>query len=520
MRLAPAAVLAVAYLASLVGARPTGGPIESARADVLATADELAPTIEEVGMRLWQIAEISLLEVESSAYLKGMLAESGFEITTEGAGGVPTAFVAEYGAGEPVLGIMLEYDALPDLGNAAVPRKEPREDGVTSGHACGHNLIAAAGIGTALTLKTFLDEGGISGTLRVFGGASEETEGAKVYMARDGIFDGVDAMLHCHPYDLAGVMNVRTAAQTQVFVEFTGKAAHAGGAPWEGRSALDAVELFLHSVNNMREHVKPTARIHYMIRNAGSAANIVPDNASVKLIFREQSRADVSAGVEWIQDMVQGAALMTQTEGICVPYYGMYDLLPNTPLAERMQQHIERVGIPTYTEEELEFARRLQTAAGVEPRGMATEIPPLPNEPTVGGSTDVGDVSWLTPTMGVVMPGAPRGIGVHTWMATASHGTSIGAKSAVMTTKVLALTGVDFLTDPEFRKQVRADFDRRTEGFEYVSPLPDELKEPVTLPEAMRSHGTIADVRNAILNQPDDHQHYPQGHDHEESGPR
>lgn len=345
---------------------------------------------------------------------------------------------------------------------------------------------------------------GIKGTLRVYGGAAEETEGAKVYMARDGLFDDVDTMLHWHPLDKAVVANIRTTAITHVYVEFNGKTAHAGMAPWEGRSALDAVELFLHGVNLMREHVLPTCRIHYIVKNGGLAPNIVPDKASVVMTFRGESRGVVNDGVAWIKEMVDGAARMTQTRGMAVDYYGMYDTLPNTPLAERMQGHMEAVGLPRYTKEEIRFAKKLQKEVGLEQAGMASAILPLPNEVMVGGSTDVGDVSWNTPTMGLLLPSSPSGIGVHTWMATASHGSSIGIKSAVMAAKVMAMTGMDVLTDDAFLKEVKADFKRRTKGKKYISPIRDEIKEPIGLPDEMRSHGSIIELKEDFYKQAGD----------------
>jgi aminobenzoyl-glutamate utilization protein B len=476
--------------------------------EVVSAVDKVSPTVEEVGLKVWKLSEVSLLEVKSSAYLKEVLKKNGFTITSEEIAGVPTAFIAELGSGKPILGIMLEYDALPGLGNEAVPRKEPRKDGVTAGHGCGHNLIGSGALGAALAIKNLMQEKGITGTLRVYGGASEEAEGAKVYMAREGLFDDVDAMLHWHPFNVAAVANVRTTAQSQMYIEFKGKTAHAGMSPWSGRSALDAVEIFLHSVNMMREHVKPTARIHYIIKNGGVAPNVVPEKASVVLTFRAENRADVENGVSWLKDMAKGAALATQTMDLAVDYYGMYDLLPNTPLAERMQKHLEMVGLPKYSKEELEFAKSLQKEAGVEPTGMTTKVMPLPNEPKVGGSTDVGDVSWITPTMGLLMPTIPEGIGVHTWMATSSHGTSIGTKAAVAAAKVLALTGMDILTDPEFLKQAKSDFDRRTEGFEYKSPIPEKIKEPVGLPDEMRHYESIYDLKESFFKTARDDQYY------------
>ncbi|MEM7171685.1 MAG: amidohydrolase [Pseudomonadota bacterium] len=482
--------------------------------DVIAQVEEVSPVVIDVASRLWHFAEISLLEIQSSALLKDLLVQNGFEITADGVAGVPTAFVAEYGSDGPVLGIMLEYDALPGLGNAPVPMLQPRADGTLSGHGCGHNLIGAGSLGAAIALKGLLEQTGTPGRLRIYGGASEETEGAKVYMARAGLFDDVDAMLHWHPAPLTGTMNVRTSAQQQIFIEFQGKTAHAGNNPWDGRSALDAVELFLHGVNAMREHVKPTARIHYIIRDGGQAANIVPDYASVQMTFRDATRDDVLAGVEWLEQMAEGAALMTQTTALFVPYYGMHDLLPNTPLAERMQSHLEMLGAPEFSEEEQEFARTLQSNVGLEPTGMSSTLPPLVNEPTTGGSTDVGDVSWLTPTMGVVVASIPENIGLHTWMATASHGTTIGDKAAITAAKSLALLGWDILTDEELRAEMRADFERRTDGFTYVSPIPDFLMEPVGLPEDMRSFESVVELRETLLKQQSDHEHTHGDHFH------
>ena len=479
-------------------------------AAVLEAVDKQAPLIEEVGLKLWDLSELSLLEVKSAKYLKKVLKKNGLKITSDATAGVPTAFIAEYGSGKPVLGVMLEYDALPELGNEAVPRKVKRKDGITAGHACGHNLIGAGALGAALAIKDLMKSQKIKGTLRVYGGAAEEVEGAKVYMARAGVFNDVDAMLHWHPLNVAGVINIRSAAQSQMYIEFNGKTAHAGLNPWAGRSALDAVEIFLHSVNMMREHVRPTARIHYIIKEGGVASNVVPEKASVLLTYRDETRPLVEAGVAWIKDMAKGAGLATQTRDMAVDFYGMYDTLPNTPMAERMQTHLEAVGIPEYTPEEIEFAKTLQKEAGMESTGMADKVMPLPKETTVGGSTDVADVSWLTPTMGVFMPSSPKGIGVHTWMATASHGSSIGIKSAVGAAKVLALTGVDILVDTDFLAQVRKDFEKRTEGFEYKSPINAMIKEPVGLPAEMRSHGSIMELKESFHKQAGGDQFLPQ----------
>lgn len=445
------------------------------------------PTMERIARELWQLAELSLQEVQSARLLMTTLQDAGFTISSRGTANVPTAFIAEWGAsqpGQPRLGILTEYDALPGLGNAPVPRKAPREDNVTSGHGCGHNLLGAAAMGAAIALKQLMDEHQLPGMLRVYGCAAEETEGAKVYMARAGLFDDLDAVLHWHPGSDAEVSNHRSAAINSVRIEFFGTAAHAGAAPWHGRSALHATELCAHGINLMREHVEPTARIHYVVEAGGEAPNVVPDYARMRLYVRDIDRAHVEASTAWIKQIAEGAALATQTRAAALVYSGAYDLLPNRPLAECMQAHLDRVGVPSYTEAEQTFARELQQNAGAEPEGMTQATSPLStDEPAFGFSTDVGDVSWCAPTMGCGQPTVPLGVGLHTWAATACHGTDIGLKGAFAAARVLAATGVDLLTDDTLRQAARADFQRRTSGRPYRSPLDPEMERPFELPE-------------------------------------
>lgn len=445
--------------------------------------EEAGPVIEKIVREVWDLAELSHEEVESSRLLMDILEESGFDIISEGTAGVPTAFIAEWGSGGPTLGFLPEYDALPGLGNEAVPRRESRKDGKTSGHSCGHNLLGAGLIGAAVALKEVMAEREIPGTLRVYGCAGEEAEGAKVYMAREGLFSDLDAALHWHPMSYASVFNIRTAAFNRASVEFFGKTAHAGMEPWNGRSALDAAELFAHALNMMREHVEPTARIHYIYESAGQAANIVPDYARVSVSVRDIDRPRVEKSTRWIEQIAEGAALATQTRSRVDILFGMYDLLPNGPLAERMQAHLEHVGVPEWTEEEQGFARECQENFEVEPQGMATDVLPLSEEPTIGASTDVADVSWNAPTMGCTMPTWPEGISAHTWPVVACGGTSIGLKGALHAAKVLAMTGAEIMTDGELREAARADFERRTQGRAYTSPLPPERKHPAKVPQ-------------------------------------
>jgi aminobenzoyl-glutamate utilization protein B len=446
--------------------------------------ERVQPTIEGLADDLWQLAELSLQEVKSMRLVMDILQGGGFTITSKGTANVPTAFVAEWGSGSPVLGVLVEYDALPGLGNEAVPYRQERKDNVKSGHACGHNLLGSAAVGAALALKNLMVEHQLPGTLRVYGCAAEETEGAKIYMARAGLYADLDAALHWHPGAEAEVSNYRSAAINNIKIEFFGRAAHAGGTPWLGRSALHATELCLHGINLMREHVEPTARIHYVVESGGQAPNVVPDYARIRLYVRDVDRAHVEASTAWIRQIVEGAALATQTRGETLVYSGLYDLLPNQPLAERMQTHLTRVGVPEYTAEEIAFAEEIQRNYGVEVQGMAKgpgEL--LPDTTTFGFSTDVGDVSWNTPTMGCGMPTMPLGVSVHTWAATACHGMSIGRKGAFYAARVLAATGIDILTDPELRQAARADFERRVQGKPYVSPLSPEIEHPLEIPD-------------------------------------
>ena len=444
--------------------------------------EQVRPAIERIAREVWQLAELSLHEVQSAQLVMEILQEHGFTITSTGTAGVPTAFIAEYGTGTPVLGFLAEYDALPGLGNEPVPYRQPRHDQVTSGHGCGHNLLGAGCIGAAIALKNVMVEQGLPGTIRLYGCAAEETEGAKIYMAREGLFQDVDVALHWHPGSLARVTSYRSTAVDQMKIEFFGRSAHAAGGPWLGRSAVHAAELFAHGLNLMREHLEPTARIHYIYESGGMAPNVVPDYARLCLYVRDAHRQNVMATTAWVKQIAEGVALATQTKSKVQVYTGLYDLLPNSPLAQRMQGYLERIGVPTYTEEEQAFARQLQQSFGVEPKGMATETQPLTDESTLmGASTDVGDVSWNVPTMGCGMPTMPLGVAVHTWAATASHGTSIGLKGALYAARVLAWTGLDLLTDTELRQAARADFERRVRDQPYISPLPPEMKQPLGL---------------------------------------
>jgi aminobenzoyl-glutamate utilization protein B len=441
------------------------------------------PAIERIVAEVWELAEVSLHETRSSQVHLRELEDAGFTVVSTGTAGEPTAFVAEWsrGRGGPKLGFLPEFDALPGLGNEAVPRREPRADGVTSGHGCGHNCLGAGLTGAAIATKAAMEAQSIPGTLRVYGCAAEETEGAKVYMAREGLFDDLDACLHWHPAPIAAVMNISLTATHKLTIEFFGKTAHAGTDPWNGRSALDALDLASHALNMMREHVEPTARTHWIYEEGGAAPNVVPDYTRILLTVRDADRSRVEATTEWVEQIAKGAALATQTTSKVTVFYGVHDLLPNTPLAERMQAHLERVGSPTWTKDEQSFAKACQREMGAPEAGMFEGVFPLPQEPKLGGSSDVAEVSWVTPTMGVTMPTYPLGISAHTWPVTACGGMSIGLKGATAAAQVVTLMALDVLTDADLRKAARADLERRQGDYVYVSPLPPRQKRPIGL---------------------------------------
>lgn len=436
----------------------------------------------EIADKVWTLAELSLQEEESATYLIGILEENEFNIDSVGTSNIPTAFTASYGLGSPIIGIMTEYDALPDLGNEAVAEPTPRKDGKTTGHGCGHNLIGTGGIGAAIALKNWMKKENIPGTIRVFGAAAEEAEGAKIYMARDGVYDNLDACLHWHPAMVTTPWNSRSTAVNMLNIEFHGKSSHAGIAPWLGRSALHAAELFAHGIALMREHLEPTARTHYVYTNGGVAPNVVVDYASIKLFIRDVDRKHVEATTEWVKQMAEGAAMATQTTSKALVFCGMHDLVPNKPLADRLYEHTVQIGLPEYTDEEIEFAKKCQVAYGVEPTGMPKEVtPPKYPVPTMGGSTDVAEVSWITPTMGLMGQTIPEGCMVHTWQATACHGMSIGHKGLMMSTKAIASLGADLFTDTDLLAAAKADFKERVGDYVFKSPLDPEMKQPLGL---------------------------------------
>jgi aminobenzoyl-glutamate utilization protein B len=341
-------------------------------------------------------------------------------------------------------------------------------------------MLGAGCTGAAFALKRMMQAAGTAGTIKVYGCAAEEVEGAKVYMARDGLFDDLDAALAWHPAPFPGAGLVRTAAADMVKIMFHGRTAHAGVSPWEGRSALKAAEMFGIGVQMMREHLEPTARLHYIYEAAGEAPNVIPDFAQVWLFNRDLDRARVVATTDWLRQVAEGAALATQTRAEFVQFFGMYDLLPNEPLARLFHRHLSAIPLD-WTEDEQAFARGCQREIGVPEHGLSTEPLPFLEDVAAGASTDVGDVSYQAPTGVFAWPTFPLHIGLHTWPVTACGGMSIGDKGSLNTARVLAGAGHDLMTDPELRAAARADFRRRVGDAPFVSPLPPDRLRPLGL---------------------------------------
>jgi len=481
-RLVLPGIVALAAILSFMGLAFSPPGVEAQqlspeKATALAAVEALGPEIMDMSMELWDYAEIALTEHQSAEYLTAILEAEGFTVE-RGVAGMPTAFVASWGSGAPRVGILAEYDALPNIGNAKVPRREPLEGGSIHGQGCGHNLFGAGSIGAAIAIKRTMEEHHIPGTIRLYGTPAEETVVGKVYMAKAGLFDDLDAALDWHPGLDTAVRNSTGQAMNNFQVEFYGQAAHAAADPWNGRSALDAVEMMNYGANMMREHVRPTTRIHYVIPSAGEAPNVVPEYARVWYYVRDTARAPVDDYYDRLLKIAEGAAMATRTEFKVTLLTGVHELLLNRPLQEAMQANLELVGEPAFDAATEQFARELQAFLEIEEKGLATEIKPLKDEiePPGGGSTDVAEVSWITPEVGLSVTTAAAGIPWHSWAATASHGIEGSVVGAETAAKVLALTGIDILIDAGLLAEAEAFFQEKTEGRPYVSPIPADQK--------------------------------------------
>lgn len=432
------------------------GHAQESPRELLGFIDAHAGQTTALAGALWDFAEVGYKEVRSSKLLQDTLAAEGFEIDAAVAG-IPTAFVASYGTGEPVIGVLAEFDALPGITQDAVAVRRPLPD-KPAAHACGHNLFGAGSVGAAIAIRHWLEESGATGTVRLFGTPAEEGGSGKVYMVRAGLFDDVDAVLHWHPSDHNSAGPVSNLANRSAKFRFHGLSAHAAGAPDRGRSALDGVEALNFLTNMMREHVPQETRIHYVITSGGSAPNVVPDFAEVYYYIRHPDAEIVNEIWNRILDAARGAALGTGTEVDWEIVGGTHALLNNRTLAEMMDGKLRVVGGVDYTADEREFAEMLYSTFGSASRelGSEAEIEPFIEE-IVPTSTDVGDVSIAVPTVGIAVATWVPGTAAHSWQAVAASGMSIGHKGALVAAKALSLAAIELYTNEDLLAKAAAE---------------------------------------------------------------
>ncbi|MBE9538657.1 MAG: amidohydrolase [Proteobacteria bacterium] len=427
----------------------------------------------DLAMSIWDKAELGYLETESSALLQSTLVEEGFTVKT-GVAEIPTAFVASYGSGEPVIAVLAEFDALPGISQS----REPHRDivaGKNSGHACGHHLFGAGSVAAAIAVKQWMQDKKIPGTLRLYGTPAEEGGSGKVYLVRAGLFDDVDVVLHWHPGAKNTANPSSSLANKSAKFKFRGISAHAAAAPERGRSALDGVEAMNYMVNLMREHVPQETRIHYVITNGGAAPNVVPDYAEVYYYVRHPKAETLLDIWDRVLAVADGAALGTGTKLETEVMHGNHSLLPNETLAAAMHANLTRVGGVQYDKVERVYAKKITLTLGLDEDQTGTEQVIQPLKMSSGmGSTDVGDVSWLVPTTGLRTATWVPGTAAHSWQAIASGGTSIGSKGMMVAAKTLALTTIELFQNPELVMAAREEMlQRRGSGFVYKALLGD-----------------------------------------------
>jgi len=458
-------ILAAAVCVGTSNATTFSTTPQEAKQEVSRAIEARSQRYSEIAQQIWELAEVGYQEEHSSQLLQWELEESGFSVQT-GVADIPTAFVASYGSGSPVVGILAEFDALPGLSQAAVPERQALES--DAGHACGHHLFGTASTGAAIAVKDWLASTGTSGTIRVYGTPAEEGGAGKAYIARAGLFDDVDVALHWHPADRNDASPGNSLANKSAKFRFHGIATHAAAAPERGRSALDGVEAMNHMVNLMREHVPQEARIHYVITHGGRAPNVVPDFAEAYYYIRHPDVATAKRLFERVAQAAEGAALGTGTRLEYEIIHGIYNLLPNETLGRLMDTNLRRLGGVTYDHAENEFARMIRPTLGDTEiaLGSEAEIQPFAIK-SGGGSTDVGDISWLVPTAGLDTATWVPGTSAHSWQAVAAGGTSIGTKGMLLAAETLAWTAVDLFLDPTHVVMARQELEQRR-GADFV----------------------------------------------------
>lgn len=462
---------------------------------VIAFLDDQDEHLSYLAQQIWDKPEIALQESFACNLLATEIEAAGFTVERN-IGDMPTAFVASWGSGAPIIGILGEYDALPSLSQKLTTEHDPVVSG-GPGHGCGHNLFGVASFAAAVSLKKLMEEQNIPGTIRFYGCPAEETIVGKTFMARAGAFNDLDAALAWHPGDINQVWANSSQAMNSFKVNFYGVSSHAAADPHNGRSALDAALLMDVGVNYLREHIIQEARIHSVITNGGLAPNVVPNHAQIWYFVRTPRREQVAPIYQRVLNIAKGAALMTDTTYDIDFLTGCYHMLSNQVLSTRLYENMKKLDPIEFSEEEKTFAKKLQATftEGALDHTFAHLKKQTPieiddekiNEPlwsdvlphkTTGesmpGSTEVADVSHITPTAQMSTVCWPLGTPGHSWQVVASSGSSIGMKGMLFAAKTLALTALDLFTDAELLQAAKDEFKRDTKGKPYVSPLPED----------------------------------------------
>lgn len=446
---------------------------------LLQKMDARAAHYGDVSRKIWEFAEVGYKEKKSAELLKSELRSAGFTVA-DNVAGIPTAFTGTWGQGKPVIAIMGEYDALPGLSQGDVPDRKPLATG-EPGHGCGHNLLGAASLFAAVTIKDWIADRGIPGTIRFYGTPAEEGGGGKLYMIRAGVFKDVDTVLSWHPSDQNGASLKSSLAIISAKFRFYGKPAHAAAAPDAGRSALDGLMIMANAIEFMREHVPDSTRMHYVITNGGSAPNIVPDYSELFLYARHPSMPVLDKIWERIIKCAEAGALASETRMEMELIDSSYNTLPNDALAALVDKNVRLVGGVTYTREEQAFAEAIRKSLPDRTRPIGSqEHIEAPSEGTGSASTDAGDVSWTVPMASLVAATFVPGVPAHSWQSAACAGMSIGRKGMVVAAKALVLTAVDLYTDPKQIEAAKASFEKRRAGFDYKSRVPADHQPPLT----------------------------------------
>ncbi len=447
--------------------------VSVSKQSVMASVDRQQSMLIRISDSIWAFAETALKEGKSSKILADYAEAQGFRVE-RGVAEMPTAFIATYGSGQPIIGILGEFDALPGLSQQATPDKSPVLEGAP-GHGCGHNLFGPASLGAATAIKELMQQGKLKGTIRFYGTPAEESIGGKIYMARAGLFNDLDMCFDWHPADKNEAVVQTSRALVDFIIKFKGKAAHASFDPWNGVSAVDAMEFYTHGLNYFREHVRPSSRIHYFMQKAGDAVNIVPDNAQIWTRLRDVKTEYVEDMYKRVMKIAEGAAMMAGATYTVELISGMHELIINRTGAKVLHDNMTLIGPISYTAEETAFAQKIQEATGKPQVGIDGSIQPLAEtlEDPPGASSDVGDVSWIVPEISLGGVTAGKGVPWHSWAVVACGGMSIGHKGMAFSAKALAMTMVDAFENAAFREAVKKEFLERKGNRVYKPYIPD-----------------------------------------------